>query len=308
MLHVHRTIPRVRPRARARRGRRGPVWPDVAAGRRPRARPRAGVGPRTSSVRRRVLGAVLAMTAAAVALVATPIRAADGRERGPAQPFPAPVHVPPVDAPIADPFRPPAGPYGGGNRGLDYDTTAGDVVRASAAGRGGVRRPGGGLAPRDGAPRRRGAHELLVPPGGEHDRRRLRRGRRSGRDRRRAPALRRTGGRRLLRPCRPLRRSGDGRAAAVRGASRVDPRRRGPCPGRDRVLRRRRAVRRRARPGDGLAARPRDRRDGRAGGRPGLRRRGAARPRPLGGRRPRRSAGVPASVLDRPTTGPPGGP
>jgi len=43
-------------------------------------------------------------------------------------------YVPPVDAPIADPFRPPAAPYGPGNRGLEYDTAPGDPVVASAAG------------------------------------------------------------------------------------------------------------------------------------------------------------------------------
>ncbi|HEX6420947.1 MAG TPA: peptidoglycan DD-metalloendopeptidase family protein [Acidimicrobiales bacterium] len=44
------------------------------------------------------------------------------------------VHVPPVDAPVADPFRPPAGPYGAGNRGLEYATAPGSTVRASAPG------------------------------------------------------------------------------------------------------------------------------------------------------------------------------
>ncbi|HKA82903.1 MAG TPA: peptidoglycan DD-metalloendopeptidase family protein, partial [Acidimicrobiales bacterium] len=44
------------------------------------------------------------------------------------------VSRPPVAAPIADPFRPPAGPYGAGNRGLEYDTEPGDPVRASADG------------------------------------------------------------------------------------------------------------------------------------------------------------------------------
>jgi hypothetical protein len=43
-------------------------------------------------------------------------------------------YVPPVDAPIADPFRPPTGPFGPGNRGLEYDTDRGDPVRASADG------------------------------------------------------------------------------------------------------------------------------------------------------------------------------
>ena len=41
---------------------------------------------------------------------------------------------PPVDAPVADPFRAPPGPYGPGNRGLEYDTDPGDPVGASAPG------------------------------------------------------------------------------------------------------------------------------------------------------------------------------
>lgn len=43
-------------------------------------------------------------------------------------------YVPPVAAPVADPFRPPATPYGPGNRGVEYATAPGDEVRASAAG------------------------------------------------------------------------------------------------------------------------------------------------------------------------------
>lgn len=45
-----------------------------------------------------------------------------------------PVFRPPVDAPVTDPFRPPENPYGAGNRGIEYDTAPGDVVRAAAAG------------------------------------------------------------------------------------------------------------------------------------------------------------------------------
>jgi murein DD-endopeptidase MepM/ murein hydrolase activator NlpD len=41
---------------------------------------------------------------------------------------------PPVPAPISDPFRPPASPYGPGNRGVEYDTAPGALVRAAAAG------------------------------------------------------------------------------------------------------------------------------------------------------------------------------
>jgi hypothetical protein len=48
----------------------------------------------------------------------------------------APVtYVAPVSAPVVDPFRPPSTPYGAGNRGLQYGTTPGQVVRASAPGR-----------------------------------------------------------------------------------------------------------------------------------------------------------------------------
>jgi hypothetical protein len=41
---------------------------------------------------------------------------------------------PPVEAPVGDPFRPPASPYGPGNRGLLYDTAPGTPVRAAADG------------------------------------------------------------------------------------------------------------------------------------------------------------------------------
>lgn len=55
-------------------------------------------------------------------------------------------YQPPVDAPVVDLFRPPATPFGPGNRGIDYATTPGTPVRAAAAGEvafaGGV---GGGL-------------------------------------------------------------------------------------------------------------------------------------------------------------------
>lgn len=43
-------------------------------------------------------------------------------------------HLPPVVAPVVDPFRPPESPYGPGNRGIEYDTKPGQVVMASAAG------------------------------------------------------------------------------------------------------------------------------------------------------------------------------
>jgi hypothetical protein len=43
-------------------------------------------------------------------------------------------YAPPVDAPIVDPFREPDGPYGRGNRGIEYDTDPGAAVRAIGAG------------------------------------------------------------------------------------------------------------------------------------------------------------------------------
>ncbi len=42
--------------------------------------------------------------------------------------------VPPVDAPVIDPFRPPPEPWLPGNRGLEYDTTRGQSVVATADG------------------------------------------------------------------------------------------------------------------------------------------------------------------------------
>lgn len=44
------------------------------------------------------------------------------------------VYGPPVDAPVVDGYRPPSSPYGAGNRGWEYDTAPGAVVRAAGAG------------------------------------------------------------------------------------------------------------------------------------------------------------------------------
>lgn len=52
---------------------------------------------------------------------------------GPAGPS-AVTYRPPVDAPIIDPFRPPAENWNSGNRGLEYATTPGTLVAAAAAG------------------------------------------------------------------------------------------------------------------------------------------------------------------------------
>ncbi len=53
---------------------------------------------------------------------------------GAAHHYQRPVFRPPVDAPVSDPFRAPEKPYGPGNRGIEYDTEPGDVVRAAASG------------------------------------------------------------------------------------------------------------------------------------------------------------------------------
>jgi hypothetical protein len=45
-----------------------------------------------------------------------------------------PSFVAPVEGPVVDGWRPPATPYGPGNRGLDFATTEGEPVRASADG------------------------------------------------------------------------------------------------------------------------------------------------------------------------------
>lgn len=46
----------------------------------------------------------------------------------------APTYLPPVDGPVIDDYRPPASPYGPGNRGLEYAATPGQGVRAAADG------------------------------------------------------------------------------------------------------------------------------------------------------------------------------
>lgn len=47
---------------------------------------------------------------------------------------PPPRYAEPVDAPVVDPFRPPASRFGPGNRGLEYGTAPGTEVRAAADG------------------------------------------------------------------------------------------------------------------------------------------------------------------------------
>jgi murein DD-endopeptidase MepM/ murein hydrolase activator NlpD len=54
--------------------------------------------------------------------------------------------APPVDAPVSDGFRPPADPYGPGNRGWQFATAPGDVVSAAGDGTVSFAGPVGGSA------------------------------------------------------------------------------------------------------------------------------------------------------------------
>lgn len=78
--------------------------------------------------------AVAAATAAAFCTAVPPASATAGAARSGDGPV-AVQYRPPVDAPVVDPFRPPATPYGPGNRGIDYATIPGTPVGAAAAGR-----------------------------------------------------------------------------------------------------------------------------------------------------------------------------
>ena len=81
---------------------------------------------------------LIAMSFAAACLIAPTASASvasEGGRAGPAPTGPTAVHyLAPVSGRIVDPFRPPATPYGPGNRGIDYLTTPGQPVRAAAAG------------------------------------------------------------------------------------------------------------------------------------------------------------------------------
>ena len=43
-------------------------------------------------------------------------------------------YQPPVSGPVVDGWRPPPGPYGAGNRGVDYGVTVGETIGATADG------------------------------------------------------------------------------------------------------------------------------------------------------------------------------
>ena len=81
--------------------------------------------------RRRRAAHLILLPAVAMALAASMLAAEAGAQSHDGGRL---VFRPPVDAPVVDPFRPPENPYGPGNRGVEYDTEPGDVVRAAAAG------------------------------------------------------------------------------------------------------------------------------------------------------------------------------
>jgi triacylglycerol esterase/lipase EstA (alpha/beta hydrolase family) len=130
MLPIRRLLPpiRLRPRRRHHAPRSGPsarqlAGPPVPAGGRPRTVP---PGLAVATAMAVALGCSLLTTAAGAVAPA-------GASPGQADPGEV-SYIPPVDAPIGDPFRPPASAYGPGNRGLEYVTEAGTPVVASADG------------------------------------------------------------------------------------------------------------------------------------------------------------------------------
>lgn len=83
---------------------------------------------------RRATAAAAAVVTAAVTTAATLVSVVPGATAGPAGTPSAVSYQPPVDAPVVDRFRPPASPYGPGNRGVDYATGPGVAVGAAAGG------------------------------------------------------------------------------------------------------------------------------------------------------------------------------
>lgn len=145
-LLLDRRPPTRRRRDHPRRRGAGPARPSHArrpVGRRRMRRPARHGLPAGGSPGRRVARTVarpavpaVAAALAALAVVVVPAPAAAGRPGGGTTPDQAAGigYLPPVDAPVVDPFRPPAHAYGPGNRGLEYAPPPGTAVRASAGG------------------------------------------------------------------------------------------------------------------------------------------------------------------------------
>ncbi len=85
----------------------------------------------------RLLVSTVVAVAIAVGLVVTPSTQASAQ----ATPTATCDWQQPVDAPVLDPYRPPDGPYGSGNRGIEYAVAEGQEVVAVADGRVGFRGP-----------------------------------------------------------------------------------------------------------------------------------------------------------------------
>ena len=114
----------------------------------PRQRARSGVMRAICSNAAHLLVPVLLVHFSLVPFMLVPPASAAMTPVGQAAPLPAahlggspvvaqtgPTHfVPPVEAEVLDPFRPPTSPYGPGNRGIEYATVAGQPVIASSGG------------------------------------------------------------------------------------------------------------------------------------------------------------------------------
>lgn len=93
----------------------------------------------TARLARRGLGGtrqlgLLAVVAAVAVLVTAAVPRPVAAQPRPARPCPGVGFQPPTSAVVIDPFRPPASPFGPGNRGLTYATVAGSPVSAIGAG------------------------------------------------------------------------------------------------------------------------------------------------------------------------------
>lgn len=72
-----------------------------------------------------------AIVGVAICVVAAVVAVPTAASAAPDEPWP---YVWPVQAPITDPFRAPASPYGPGNRGIEFATVPGQEVVAAGAG------------------------------------------------------------------------------------------------------------------------------------------------------------------------------
>jgi murein DD-endopeptidase MepM/ murein hydrolase activator NlpD len=73
-------------------------------------------------------------TPRALSLLCLVLLVVGGAAGVPPKPPPAGGYRPPTTAVVLDPFRMPLGPYGPGNRGIEYGTASGQPIRAIGAG------------------------------------------------------------------------------------------------------------------------------------------------------------------------------